>query len=300
MRVIAGSARSLKLKTLEGIDTRPTTDRIKETLFNMIAPYLYDCEFLDLFAGSGGIGIEALSRGAKEAVFVEKNPKAMECIKENLKFTRLEKKGITLTKDVLNALYQLEGDKVFDYIFMDPPYDQELEKQVLKYLAGSSLVYEDTVIIVVTYGHYDIICRSCKIVDELIVGVLNNKAKMPLFSVEERVKMLKEVTKDLPNVRIIPFDGLLVDFAERMDADMVIRGLRAITDFEYELQMSQTNHKLSPNVETMFLTTSIEYSYLSSTTVREIAAFGGDVTQFVPQAVAVELEKKMKEKGECN
>ena len=146
----------------------------------------------------------------------------------------------------------------------------------------------------VTYGHYDIICRSCKIVDELIVGVLNNKAKMPLFSVEERVKMLKEVTKDLPNVRIIPFDGLLVDFAERMDADMVIRGLRAITDFEYELQMSQTNHKLSPNVETMFLTTSIEYSYLSSTTVREIAAFGGDVTQFVPQAVAVELEDERK------
>ena len=139
MRVIAGSARSLKLKTLEGIDTRPTTDRIKETLFNMIAPYLYDCEFLDLFAGSGGIGIEALSRGAKEAVFVEKNPKAMECIKENLKFTRLEKKGITLTKDVLNALYQLEGDKVFDYIFMDPPYDQGLERQVVEYLTRSSL-----------------------------------------------------------------------------------------------------------------------------------------------------------------
>ena len=148
MRVIAGSARSLKLKTLEGIDTRPTTDRIKETLFNMIAPYLYDCEFLDLFAGSGGIGIEALSRGAKEAVFVEKNPKAMECIKENLKFTRLEKKGITLTKDVLNALYQLEGDKVFDYIFMDPPYNHELEKSVLTYLAESSLLAEEGIIIV--------------------------------------------------------------------------------------------------------------------------------------------------------
>ena len=148
MRVIAGSARSLKLKTLEGIDTRPTTDRIKETLFNMIAPYLYDCEFLDLFAGSGGIGIEALSRGAKEAVFVEKNPKAMECIKENLKFTRLEKKGITLTKDVLNALYQLEGDKVFDYIFMDPPYDQGLEEQVLEYLVHSTLADEYTVIVV--------------------------------------------------------------------------------------------------------------------------------------------------------
>ena len=152
----------------------------------------------------------------------------------------------------------------------------------------------------VTYGHMDIINRSCKIVDELIVGVLCNKAKMPLFSVEERVKMLEEVTKDLKNVRIVPFNGLLVDFAAKMDADLIIRGLRAITDFEYELQMSQTNHKLEPNVETMFLTTSIEYSYLSSTTVKEIAAFGGDLSQFVPEAVAVELMKKMSTKGECN
>ena len=152
----------------------------------------------------------------------------------------------------------------------------------------------------VTYGHMDIIIRSCKIVDELIVGVLCNKAKMPLFSVEERVKMLEEVTKDLKNVRIVPFDGLLVDFAAKMKADLIIRGLRAITDFEYELQMSQTNHKLATNVETMFLTTSIEYSYLSSTTVREIAAFGGDLSQFVPEAVAVELVKKMSTKGECN
>ena len=152
----------------------------------------------------------------------------------------------------------------------------------------------------VTYCHMDIINRSCKIVDELIVGVLCNKAKMPLFSVEERVKMLEEVTKDLKNVRIVPFNGLLVDFAAKMDADLIIRGLRAITDFEYELQMSQTNHKLEPNVETMFLTTSIEYSYLSSTTVKEIAAFGGDLSQFVPEAVAVELRKKMSTKVECN
>ncbi|HJA12214.1 MAG TPA: pantetheine-phosphate adenylyltransferase [Candidatus Mediterraneibacter merdipullorum] len=151
----------------------------------------------------------------------------------------------------------------------------------------------------VTYGHMDIIERSRKIVDELIVGVLCNKAKMPLFSAEERVKMLEEVTKEFRNVRIVPFNGLLVDFAAGMKADLIIRGLRAITDFEYELQMSQTNHKLEPNVETMFLTTSIEYSYLSSTTVREIAAFGGDLTQFVPEAVAVELRKKMSTKGEC-
>ena len=152
----------------------------------------------------------------------------------------------------------------------------------------------------VTLGHLDIIGRAARLVDELIVGVLVNSAKTPLFSVEERVKMLKEVTKDLENVRIVPFHGLLVEFAAEMGAGLIIRGLRAITDFEYELQMSQTNHKLEPNVETMFLTTGIEYSYLSSTTVKEIAAFGGDLSQFVPEAVAVELMKKMSTKGECN
>ena len=152
----------------------------------------------------------------------------------------------------------------------------------------------------VTYGHIDIMRRSCKIVDELIVGVLSNKAKIPLFSVEERVRILNEAIKDLPNVEIVAFSGLSVDFARQCKAKVIIRGLRAITDFEYELQMSQTNQKLDPNIETMFLTTSIEYSYLSSTTVREIAAFGGDLTQFVPEAVALELEKKMNTKGECN
>ena len=148
----------------------------------------------------------------------------------------------------------------------------------------------------VTYGHLDIINRSSKIVDELIIGVLKNKAKMPLFSVEERVKMLEDVTKDLPNVRVVPFDGLLVEFAKEMDAQIVIRGLRAITDFEYELQMSQTNHKLEPQVETMFLTTSLEYSYLSSTIVREVAAFGGDISRFVPEAVINRIKEKMSRK----
>ena len=148
MRVIAGSARSLRLKTLDGMDTRPTTDRIKETLFNMLSPYLYDCSFLDLFAGSGGIGIEALSRGAMEAVFVEKNPKAMACIRENLKYTRLDRKALTISSDVMTALYRLEGEKQFDFIFMDPPYNQELEKKVLEYLADSQLLSDEGVIIV--------------------------------------------------------------------------------------------------------------------------------------------------------
>lgn len=148
MRVIAGSAKRLQLKTLDGMDTRPTTDRIKETLFNMLSPYLYDCIFLDLFAGSGGIGIEALSRGAMEAVFVEKNPKAMACIRENLKYTRLDRKALTISSDVMTALYRLEGEKQFDFIFMDPPYNQELEKKVLEYLTDSQLLSDEGVIIV--------------------------------------------------------------------------------------------------------------------------------------------------------
>ena len=145
----------------------------------------------------------------------------------------------------------------------------------------------------VTYGHLDVIERSSKLVDELIVGVLNNKSKSPLFSAEERVRMLNEVTKDMPNVTVVPFEGLLVDFARKMDAGLVIRGLRAITDFEYELQMAQTNHKMEPDVETVFLTTSLDYSYLSSTTVKEVAAFGGDISQFVPGIVADLIEEKM-------
>ena len=148
MRVIAGSARSLKLKTLEGLDTRPTTDRIKETLFNIIGPTIYDSIFLDLFSGSGGIGIEALSRGAKEAVFVENNPKAMRCIKDNLRFTRLESRAATMTADVMNALYRSRAKRYLISFFMDPPYDRGLEKKVLEYLSGSDLVYDDTTIIV--------------------------------------------------------------------------------------------------------------------------------------------------------
>ena len=148
----------------------------------------------------------------------------------------------------------------------------------------------------VTNGHIDIIKRAAAISDELIVGVLQNKAKTPLFSVEERVIMLREVTKHLKNVKIIPFEGLLIEFAKQMDAKVIVRGLRAITDFEYELQMSQTNRKLNSDVETLFLTTSLDYSYLSSTTVKEVASFNGDITQFVPEYVAEKVTEKIRER----
>ena len=149
MRVIAGTARRTQLKTLEGLDTRPTTDRLKETLFNMLQYDLADCVFLDLFGGSGGIGIEALSRGASFCVFVEQNPMAAECIRDNLKATRLEEKALVMNCDALTALNRLEGkDYRFDYIFMDPPYDQGLERQMLEYLAHSAMIDKQSTVII--------------------------------------------------------------------------------------------------------------------------------------------------------
>lgn len=139
----------------------------------------------------------------------------------------------------------------------------------------------------VTYGHLDVIKRAAQIFDELTVSILNNKLKTPLFSVEERVKILQEAVKDIPNVKVESFSGLLVDYAKSRNIHVVIRGLRAITDFEYELQNAQTNAKLSNGaLDTLFLTTSLEYAYLSSTSVKEIASFHGDVSMCVPDFVA--------------
>ena len=149
MRVIAGKARHIQLKTIETMDTRPTTDRIKETLFNMLGNNVYETRFLDLFSGSGGIGIEALSRGAIETVFVENNSKAAMCIKENLQKTKLEDNAKVMICDVFAAIDALHREnKPFDYIFMDPPYNMELELRVLEKLKGTSLVDEYTTIIV--------------------------------------------------------------------------------------------------------------------------------------------------------
>jgi len=149
----------------------------------------------------------------------------------------------------------------------------------------------------VTFGHLDIIERTQKLVDELIIGVLNNNAKTPLFSAQERVKMLEGVTREFTKVKIMPFDGLLVEFAKQMQVNMIVRGIRAVTDFEYELQMSQTNKKLEPDIETLFLTTNIKYSYLSSTIVKEVAKYGGDISGFVPECVVRDMQEKVK--GEC-
>lgn len=147
-----------------------------------------------------------------------------------------------------------------------------------------------------TLGHLDIIKRAADIFDELTVGVLDNHAKTPLFSVEERVNILKEATKDMKNIKVEAFSGLIVDFARQKNCNIAIRGLRAISDYEYELQMAQTNRLLSKgSLDTIFLTTSLEYSYISSSGVKEIAYFNGDVSKCVPEFVAELIYEKYRQ-----
>ena len=144
----------------------------------------------------------------------------------------------------------------------------------------------------VTLGHIDIIQRTSKMFDKVIIGVLKNRSKSPLFTAEERVELLKEVTADIPNVEVQSFQGLLIDFVRQNQANVIVRGLRAITDFEYELQIAQTNRQLNRDLDTMFFTTSMEYSYVSSTIVKEIASYGGDVSSMVTPHVEECLRKK--------
>lgn len=147
----------------------------------------------------------------------------------------------------------------------------------------------------VTLGHTDIIERSARMVDHLIIGVLNNYSKSSLFSVQERVNMLESVTAHLPNITVKSFDGLLIDFVIQNQAQCVIRGLRAVTDFEYELQLAQTNRVIAPEVDTIFLTTNLKYSYLSSSIVKEIAIYHGEISSFLDPFVADKVKEKIKE-----
>lgn len=148
----------------------------------------------------------------------------------------------------------------------------------------------------VTLGHLDIIKRAANIFDAVVIGVLNNNSKKPLFSVDERVKLLRGVVSDIPNVTVESFDGLLVDFAKKCETNVIIRGLRALTDFDMELQMAQSNKMVAPDVETVFLSTSLEYSFLSSSVVKEYARYGVDVSNFVPAEVIEPLQTKMNDK----
>ena len=146
-------------------------------------------------------------------------------------------------------------------------------------------------------GHLDVIKRSAAVFDKVIVGVLDNMAKKPLFTPEERVSMTKKVVSDIKNVEVYSFSGLLVDFMERFDSAVIIKGLRTVTDFEYEFQMALLNKSLNPNIETFFMMTDSKYSYISSSIVKEVARLGGSIDEFVPYDIIEEIDKKIKNGG---
>lgn len=148
----------------------------------------------------------------------------------------------------------------------------------------------------VTNGHLDIIDRAAKICDKLVVAVLVNRSKTPVFSMEERISFLKEILAGRPNIQVLPFSGLLVDFMREQKATTVIKGLRAVSDFEYEFQMALLNKNLNPEIETLFMMTSINYSYLSSSAVRELACYGGNIRDLVPEAIVERIYNKFKAK----
>lgn len=147
----------------------------------------------------------------------------------------------------------------------------------------------------VTNGHLDIIDRAAKICDKLVVAVLRNRSKTPVFSMEERIAFLSEVLSGRPNIQVLPFSGLLVDFMKSQNATTVIKGLRAVSDFEYEFQMALLNKNLNPEIETLFMMTNIKYSYLSSSAVRELARYGGDIRDLIPEAIVDRIYQKLKD-----
>ena len=328
MRVIAGSRKGHKLAAPRGLDTRPTSDRVRENIFNLVGP-VDDARVLDLFAGSGAMGIEALSRGAASAVFVEHDADAVRTIERNL--DRLRLTGARVVRgDVLRTIAQeaTAGAK-YDLVLVDPPYGMltEIQPRLARHLpplarsgrprrgrdrrahrarAAAARAHEPQVrpdarhalrgaaVITaiapgsydpVTNGHVDVITRAAGIFDRVVVGVVGTpQHKEPMFAVEERVEFLRDALSGLGNVEIDVFRELVVDFARRWDAKAIVKGLRVISDFEWEFQMNQLNRTLAPEVETVYVMASPQVSFVSSSGVKEIAAFGGDVSALVPAA----------------
>lgn len=331
MRIIAGSARSIRLGPVPP-GVRPTSDRVRESLFNSLGQFFSGGATLDVYAGTGALGIEALSRGADEAVFIERDGRAVAAIRENLRRAGFEGRARIIRDDARRGLERVRGSrKQFSLIFADPPYRiaaGELEEvlnsfgrlltsdgwavietggaleQKIPGRKGASRRYGDTVVTIfdrteltmnvavcpgsfdpVTAGHVDIIRRASNIFDHVVVAVGANVSKNPKLSPEERVELIERVVGGIDNVSVEVMRGLLVNFAQEKDARFIVKGLRAVSDFDSEFEQAQLNWTLSPEVETVFIMSSAEHSFLSSSAVREIASYGADVSRFVPEEI---------------
>jgi pantetheine-phosphate adenylyltransferase/16S rRNA (guanine(966)-N(2))-methyltransferase RsmD len=387
MRVIAGRFGGRRLR-VPAAGVRPTADRVREALFASLGD-LEGVRALDLFAGSGALGIEALSRGAALAVFAERSAPAAATVRANLASLGAEGQGRVLRGDAVGALRRLAGaGERFDLVFLDPPWtDPDEPARTLRALETSGILARDAVVVVetgrgrelpalaglrvvderrygdtvvrrlvptgdaggsaaveagpddeagldeagieagtqktgrsggamteaegaaaphqmgralfaasfdpLTNGHLDLIQRARATFPELVVAVARNVAKQGTFTVEERLEILHAVLDDQPGVRITAFDGLLVDYARQIGARVLVRGLRAVSDFEYEFEMALMNKRMYPEIETLFMMTSQQFFYVSSSRLKELVRFGANVEDFVPPVVAKKLEEKL-------
>ena len=328
MRVIAGTARGTRLAPVpDGV--RPTSDRVRESVFNSLGQFFEGGRVLDLYAGTGALGIEALSRGCEEAVFVERDRRARAVIRQNLERAGFAGRAEVVGGEVERQLGRLAGP--YSLIFADPPYriaaaevggilyrlgallgpggrvvvesgeapaeGQGGKKGVTRRYGGTFVTVFDrselTMIVAVcpgsfdpvTMGHLDIIRRASKVFDHVVVAVGGNLRKAPRLSAVERARLIEKVTADLENVSVEVMEGLLVNFAREQGAQVIVKGLRAVSDFESEFEQAQLNRTMFPELETVFIMASAEHSFLSSSAVREIASFGGEVRGLVPEGI---------------
>ena len=354
MRIIAGSARGHRLVGPPGgAATRPTSDKVREAIFNVLGAHVVGARTLDLFAGTGALGIEALSRGAASATFVESERALSNIVRKNLATTRFEDRAHVLCRDVRRAAGGVRARGPFDLVLIDPPYGFGLEHDALQLIVSEALLapgayvvvehssrdvlqldadvepylaivrtkdYGDTTLTCyvakdqlggsqampriaiypgsfdpLTKGHHDVIQRSLVMFDKLIIAVAGNVRKQALFSMDERIALIREVVGDDPRVEVDTFEGLLVEYAKRKGAVALVRGLRAVADFEFEFEMASMNRRLAPNVETVFLMTHEAYFYVSSHLVKEVAMLGGEFEAFVPAPVAAKLKARLEE-----
>ena len=331
MRIIAGEARGTRLAPVpEGV--RPTSDRVRESLFNSLGQFFEGGAVLDLYAGTGALGMEALSRGCERAVFVERDRRARAAIRQNLQKTGFANRAEVLGGEVERQVGWLagRGDR-YNLIFADPPYriaaaevggilhrlgallgpggrvviesgeapagGPRGEKGVTRRYGGTFVTVFDrlelTMIVAVcpgsfdpvTMGHLDIVRRASKIFDHVVVAVGGNLSKAPRLSAAERARLIEKVTSDLENVSVEVMEGLLVNFAREQGAHAIVKGLRAVSDFESEFEQAQLNRTMFPELETVFIMASAEHSFLSSSAVREIASLGGEVRGLVPDGI---------------
>jgi 16S rRNA (guanine966-N2)-methyltransferase len=356
-RIIAGTAGGRRIAVPPGRGTRPTSDRAREGLFATILTLrgsLDGARVLDLYAGSGAVGLEALSRGAADALLVESDARVARVIRGNIDALGLP--GALLLGDrVEKVLARGPGHHPpRDVVFADPPYAvaaEEIQRMLEALRAGGWLAPGALVVVEratrsgpvtwprgytprqsraygeatfwyglaagagpaaasspgggvsvrrvvcpgsfdpVTNGHLDIVSRAARLYDEVVVAAGRNLTKATMFSLDERLEMLREVTRELDNVSVVGFDGLIVDFCKANDVSAIVKGLRAVSDFDYELQMAQMNYNQA-GVETLFISTNPLYAFLSSSLVKEFAMYGGDVTSLVPGPVLDRLKAR--------